>query len=32
MTMVADISRIRSLLDWTPHYDDLETIATHALA
>jgi UDP-glucose 4-epimerase len=32
MTMVADTSRIRSMLDWTPRYDDLETIATHALA
>jgi UDP-glucose 4-epimerase len=32
MTMVADTSRIRSLLDWTPKYDDLETIAAHALA
>ncbi|MBR1120233.1 UDP-glucose 4-epimerase GalE [Bradyrhizobium lablabi] len=32
MTMVADTSRIRGLLDWTPKYDDLETIATHALA
>jgi len=32
MTMVADTSRIRSTLDWTPQYDDLETIATHALA
>ena len=32
MTMVADTSRIRSLLDWTPQYDDLETIAAHALA
>jgi UDP-glucose 4-epimerase len=31
MTMVADTSRIRSTLDWTPRYDDLETIATHAL-
>jgi UDP-glucose 4-epimerase len=31
MTMVADTSRIRSVLDWTPHYDDLETIAGHAL-
>jgi UDP-glucose 4-epimerase len=31
MTMVADTSRIRALLDWTPKYDDLETIATHAL-
>ncbi|MGY3605851.1 UDP-glucose 4-epimerase GalE [Bradyrhizobium sp. Leo121] len=32
MTMVADTSRIRTLLDWTPKYDDLETIAAHALA
>ncbi len=32
MTMVADTSRIRATLDWTPQYDDLETIATHALA
>src|SRR6266850_727314 len=32
VTMVADTSRIRSTLDWTPQYDDLETIATHALA
>jgi UDP-glucose 4-epimerase len=32
MTMVADTSRIRRLLDWTPRYDDLETIAAHALA
>ena len=32
MTMVADTSRIRSALDWTPQYDDLDTIATHALA
>jgi UDP-glucose 4-epimerase len=32
MTMVADTGRIRSTLDWTPQYDDLETIATHALA
>ena len=32
MTMVADTTRIRSLLDWTPRYDDLETIASHALA
>ncbi|WP_027576841.1 UDP-glucose 4-epimerase GalE [Bradyrhizobium sp. WSM1743] len=32
MTMVADTSRIRSLLDWRPQYDDLETIAAHALA
>ena len=32
MTMVADTSRIRSVLDWTPQYDDLQTIAAHALA
>ena len=32
MTMVADTSRIRALLDWTPQYDDLDTIAAHALA
>src|ERR1700754_3332846 len=32
MTMVADTSRIRGLLDWTPKYDDLDTIAAHALA
>src|ERR1700712_5197179 len=32
MTMVADTSRIRSVLDWTPQYDDLNSIARHALA
>jgi UDP-glucose 4-epimerase len=32
MTMVADTSRIRATLDWTPQYDDLDTIARHALA
>jgi UDP-glucose 4-epimerase len=32
MTMVADTTRIRATLDWTPQYDDLETIARHALA
>jgi UDP-glucose 4-epimerase len=32
MTMIADTGRIRSVLDWTPQYDDLETIARHALA
>jgi len=31
MTMVANTSRIRKLLDWTPKYDDLDTIAAHAL-
>jgi UDP-glucose 4-epimerase len=30
--MVADTSRIRATLDWTPQYDHLETIAAHALA
>jgi UDP-glucose 4-epimerase len=32
MTMVADTTRIRSMLDWTPQFDDLATIAAHALA
>jgi len=32
MTMVADTSRIRGLLGWRPQYEDLETIAAHALA
>jgi UDP-glucose 4-epimerase len=32
MTMIADTGRIRATLDWTPQYDDLDTIATHALA
>ncbi|WP_316166168.1 MULTISPECIES: UDP-glucose 4-epimerase GalE [unclassified Bradyrhizobium] len=32
MSMVADTSRLKALLDWTPIYDDLETIAAHALA
>jgi UDP-glucose 4-epimerase len=32
MTMIADTTRIRATLDWTPVYDDLETIARHALA
>ncbi|WFU43732.1 UDP-glucose 4-epimerase GalE [Bradyrhizobium sp. CB82] len=32
MTMVADTSRIRSVLDWRPQYENLETIAAHALA
>jgi len=31
MTMVADTSRIRSTLDWKPRYDDIDTIAAHAL-
>ena len=32
MTMIADTSRIRATLDWTPQYDHLDTIARHALA
>jgi UDP-glucose 4-epimerase len=32
MTMIADTGRIRATLDWTPRYDDLDIIATHALA
>jgi UDP-glucose 4-epimerase len=32
VSMVADTSRLRALLDWTPAYDNLETIAAHALA
>jgi UDP-glucose 4-epimerase len=32
MTMVADTRRIHATLDWTPQFDDLETIAAHALA
>ncbi|ABD86989.1 UDP-glucose 4-epimerase GalE [Rhodopseudomonas palustris] len=32
MTMVADTTRIRATLDWTPRYDDLDTIVAHALA
>ena len=32
VTMVADASRIRATFDWTPSYDNLDTIAAHALA
>jgi UDP-glucose 4-epimerase len=32
MTMIADTSRIRATLDWTPQYEDLDIIAAHALA
>lgn len=32
MTMIADTTRIRGTLDWTPQYDSLDTIARHALA
>jgi UDP-glucose 4-epimerase len=31
MAMVAHTTRMRSTLDWKPQYDDLETIARHAL-
>ncbi len=31
ITMIADTARIRATLDWKPQYDDLATIATHAL-
>ena len=30
--LFADASRIRALLQWTPQFDDIETIAAHALA
>jgi UDP-glucose 4-epimerase len=32
MTMIADTARIHRTLEWTPQYDNLETIAAHALA
>jgi len=32
MTMIADPTRMRATLQWTPKFDDLETIAAHALA
>ncbi len=32
MAMVADTSRMRALLDWTPQFDNLDVISTHALA
>ena len=32
MTMVADTAGMRATLDFTPQYDDLDTIAAHALA
>lgn len=32
MTMIADTTRIRATLDWTPQYNTLDTIARHALA
>jgi UDP-glucose 4-epimerase len=30
--LVADAARIRATLDWTPDYDNLDTIVSHALA
>jgi UDP-glucose 4-epimerase len=32
VSLVADVSRIRSSLDWSPQFEDLETIVSHALA
>jgi UDP-glucose 4-epimerase len=32
MTMIADTAKIHRAFDWTPRYDDLDTIAAHALA
>ena len=32
MTMIAETQRIRATLQWTPQFDDLPTIAAHALA
>ena len=32
VSLVADVSRIRSTLDWRPQYDDLNTIVSHAFA
>lgn len=32
VAVVADVRRIRSVLDWTPRFDSLDTIARHALA
>jgi UDP-glucose 4-epimerase len=32
VTMVADTSRLRATLDWTPAYDNLDAIVAHALA
>jgi UDP-glucose 4-epimerase len=31
-SIVADVNRIQSVLDWRPMYDDLELIISHALA
>jgi UDP-glucose 4-epimerase len=32
ISLVADVSRIRSHLDWSPQFEDLDTIVSHALA
>ena len=32
VSLVADVSRIRSHLDWSPQFEDLDTIVSHALA
>jgi UDP-glucose 4-epimerase len=32
MAMIADTRRIRATLNWTPQFDNLQTIAAHALA
>jgi UDP-glucose 4-epimerase len=32
VTLIADVLRIRSTLDWRPEFEDLGTIVTHALA
>jgi UDP-glucose 4-epimerase len=32
VTLVADVLRIRTTLDWRPQFEDLDTIVTHALA
>jgi len=31
-SLVADVARIRSTLDWRPQFDNFDTIVTHALA
>jgi UDP-glucose 4-epimerase len=32
ISLVADVNRIRSHLDWSPQFEDLDTIVSHALA
>ncbi|HKH01675.1 MAG TPA: UDP-glucose 4-epimerase GalE, partial [Bradyrhizobium sp.] len=32
MSLIADTARLRATLDWKPRYEDLDTIAAHALA